>query len=294
MKGVILAAGSGTRLAPVTLNIPKPLIPVLGRPLIEYTIGAFVEAGLTDLIIVVGYKEAMIREWVGDGSRYGARVEYALNLSYELRNAVSLQAAQQVLEDEPFVLTMADHMISPRILTTLLSSAHSENTLCVDQLAKAPPQMNDATRVWINEMGYIIRIGKDIKKWNAIDTGVFLFTSAIFSAISHLMREKENGPNLSHCVNWLIKQGYGVRACDVSGCFWMDVDTLEDLQYAENVLKEEAFKVSRRNKLMVWPNEGVEFPRPHPTVPNTAIFPYDKDLNNWEGTESNESSDSGN
>lgn len=277
MKGVILAAGSGTRLAPLTLDIPKPLVSVVGYPLIDYTISAFVEVGLTELVIVIGYKEGMIREWVGDGSRYGARIEYAFNLNYTLRNAVSLYAAQQMVGDEPFILTMADHMISPRILSTLLAFTVTEDTLCVDQSAKAPPQLNDATKVLIDEKGYILRIGKRIKKWNAIDTGVFLLTPAVFTAISHLIGKKKQGPNLSHCINWLIRRGGRVRACDVSGCFWMDVDTWEDLHYVERILKEEPPFFFRWNRLL---DQSIR-------EQSTDLFLYNKD--NWKGIGPDES-----
>jgi len=282
MKGVILAAGSGTRLAPLTLNIPKPLISVLGHPLIDYTISAFVEVGIVELIIVIGYKEAMIREWVGDGSRYGARVEYAFNLNYTLRNAVSLYAAQQMVGEDPFVLTMADHMISPRILSTLLSFTVTEDALCVDQSAKAPPQLNDATKVLIDEKGYILRIGKRIKKWNAIDTGVFLLTPTVFTAISHLMGKKRQGPNLSQCINWLIRRGGKVRACDVSGCFWMDVDTWEDLRYVERILKEEPLCTRRWSRLL------------DRSIGEGSIDPFLYNKDNWKGIEPDESLDIGN
>ena len=69
MKGVILAAGDGTRLAPLTNNCPKPLVPVLGQPLIEYTIHSFVQVGIRELVIVVGYRGEMIAKEIGDGSR---------------------------------------------------------------------------------------------------------------------------------------------------------------------------------------------------------------------------------
>jgi len=237
MKGVILAAGDGTRLVPLTLNCPKPLLPVLGRPLLDYTIGAFVEAGLRELVLVIGYKGEMIRHYVGDGSRYGAGVEYAFNPDYQLGNALSVYAAQEVVGDEPFLLAMADHMISPHILKALLATQDGHDTLCVDRQAHAPPQVNDATRVWVNGKGFITRIGKGIEPWNAIDTGVFLFTPRIFAAISHLPRAGDEGCGISDAITWLIEKGHRMRACDVSGAFWMDVDTLDDLRYVEQIMR---------------------------------------------------------
>lgn len=237
MKGVILAAGDGTRLAPLTLDRPKPLVPVLGRPLLDYTLEAFVAVGITDLVLVVGYKEEMIRAWVGDGHCYGAQVTYISNPDYELENAISLYAAREAVPNQPFILSMADHMISPQLLKALLAAQDKRDTLCVDHQAHAPPQVNDATRVWVDAAGFITRIGKEIEPWNAVDVGVFLFTPAIFTAIEELLRAGQRSPNISQSVTWLIESGHGLRACDVSGAFWMDVDTLEDLRYVELVLR---------------------------------------------------------
>lgn len=242
MKGVILAAGDGTRLVPLTLNCPKPLLPVLGRPLLDYTIEAFVEAGIRELVLVIGYKGEMIRRYVGDGSRYGVSVEYAFNPDYQLGNALSVYIAQEALGDEPFLLAMADHMISPHILEALLTTQDGHDTLCVDRQAYAPPQVKDATKVWVNEAGFIARIGKGIEPWNAIDTGVFLCTSHVFAAISHLPRAGDEGCGISDAVTWLIEKGHGMRACDVSGAFWMDVDTLDDLRYVEQIMRHKGGK----------------------------------------------------
>ncbi len=233
MKGVILAAGDGTRLHPLTLQYPKPLIPVLGRPLLDYTIDAFVSAGVRDLILVVGYKAEQICEWVGNGGRYGARVTCVLNPDYELENATSLYAARDAVGDSPFILTMADHMISRDILRRLLERGGGRDTLCVDSHARSAPQLNDATRVWVDSSGLIRNIGKGLARWNAVDTGAFFLTPAVFAAISDLRRSGNSNPNLSDSVTRLIERGAGVRGCDVSGAWWTDVDTLEDLRSVE-------------------------------------------------------------
>ena len=234
MKGVILAAGDGTRLVPLTLNCPKLLLTVSGRPLLDYTIEAFVEAGIRELVLVIGYKSEMIKQHVGDGSRYGARVEYVFNPYYILGNALSVYSAHENVGEEHFILAMADHMICPHILEVLLAERDGLDTLCVDRQAQAPPQVKDATRVWVNDKGFIVRIGKGIEHWNAIDTGVFLFTRHIFAAISQLPHSGDNGCGISDAVTWLIRKGHGMRACEVSGAFWMDVDTPEDLRYAQD------------------------------------------------------------
>ena len=235
MKGVILAAGVGTRLAPLTLNCPKPLLAIGGRLLLDYTIDAFVQAELRELVLVLGYKGEMIQRYVEDGSRYGAQVKYVFNPDYHLGNASSVHAVQKVVREEPFILSMADHMISHQILKLLLTSQVEHNVLCVDRQALAPPQLNDATKAWVNENGLVTRIGKGIRNWNAIDTGVFRFSSAIFTAISQLTPSRIKGHGISDAVTRLIKMGYRIHACDVSGFFWMDIDTSDDLHYVESI-----------------------------------------------------------
>lgn len=235
MKGVILAAGDGTRLAPLTSDRPKPLVPVLGRPLVEYTIHSFAQVGIRELVVVVGYRGEMIAEEIGDGSRYGLEVSYAPNPCYKGGNGTSIYAARPFLTDEAFVLAMADHMIAPSLLRKLLDTGAIDDTLCVDRAAKAPPQVKDATKVWVNDAGRITQIGKDLERWNAIDTGVFLFTPCILSVVAELMQERDGCCTVTDAVRRLISQK-GVQACDVSGVFWMDVDTVADLQYVERLL----------------------------------------------------------
>ena len=240
MQGVILAAGDGTRLAPLTLASPKPLVRVLGRPLIDYTLDAFCAADIRDLVLVVGYKEAQIRNWVCDGRRYGARITYVSNPDYELENALSLYAARQAVAGQPFVLAMADHMISADILHILLACPRQADTLCVDQRAIRAPQLDDATRVWVDARDHIRRIGKGLTRWNAVDTGVFYLTSAIFEAIDAVRASGNLNPNISQSVTWLIEHGASLCACNVSGVWWTDVDTLADLHCVEADLRAQA------------------------------------------------------
>ncbi|MCR4407402.1 MAG: phosphocholine cytidylyltransferase family protein [Anaerolineae bacterium] len=236
MKGVILAAGDGSRLAPLTNHRPKPLVPVLGRPLIEYTIRSFAQVGIRELIIVIGYRGEMIAQEIGYKSTYGLKVSYAPNPWYKGGNGTSIHAARPFLANEPFILSMADHMITASLLKKLLGMKEIDDSLCIDRSAKAPPQVKDATKVWVNDLGLVTRIGKDLEHWNAIDTGVFLFTPHVFSVVSALMEEQKGCCTVTDAVRRLIKQK-GLRACDVSGAFWMDVDTLADLRYVERLLR---------------------------------------------------------
>ncbi len=103
MKAVILASGVGTRLQSLTRDLPKPRVPVLGRCLVEYTIEAFVQAGFERLGVVMGYMGHMLPRHLGNGHRYGIRINYLGNPDYRRGNATSILASCQYVKGEPFV-----------------------------------------------------------------------------------------------------------------------------------------------------------------------------------------------
>ena len=236
MKGVMLAAGAGSRLAHYHQGMPKVLLPVARRTIIDYTLEAFGQAGVTQLAIVIGYQGHLIRDWVGDGSRYALEVEYLVNPDYELGNAVSLHVARSFAQGQPIILSMADHMVSPRLLAALTNWAGEASALAVD-FAFSMRNAEEGTRVLVEEHGSIVSIGKGLTHWNGIDAGVFRFGPDIFGAVDkELSVGRKRQHELSHAVIRLIEEGGSLQACDVSGSFWHDVDTWEDLQYVRKVI----------------------------------------------------------
>ena len=102
MKALILAAGDGTRMESA---VPKVLLSLHGVPLILRTVLTLREAGITEMIVVIGFKGDLVREFLGDGSRYGVKIGYAVNSGYERENATSILKAEQLV-DEKFLLVM--------------------------------------------------------------------------------------------------------------------------------------------------------------------------------------------
>jgi choline kinase len=242
VKGVILAAGDGTRLLPYTYRCPKVLLKVGGQSIIDFTLSAFAEMGVTDVAVVVGYLADMVKDWVGEGSRLGLRIQYFFNPDYECGNGVSLYAARSFAGDERFVLSMADHMVSPSFLRQFLEAKELTDALAVD-FAPSTRQVEEATKVLVNREGLVTQIGKDIPRWNGIDAGVFLLGPVIFDTIAELLMKDEAQCELSQAVAQLIARGYPLQARDISGCFWQDVDSPEDLELVTDRLTgKEAWK----------------------------------------------------
>lgn len=107
MKAMILAAGLGTRMRPLTDKTPKPLLPVAGKSLIQHHIERLVAAGITELVINHAYLGAQIESFLGDGSLYGAKINYSRE-GEPLNTAGGIAKALPLLGDEPFILVNGD------------------------------------------------------------------------------------------------------------------------------------------------------------------------------------------
>ena len=225
MKGLVLAAGDGGRLRSLTLDTPKVLLDAGGHALIHYPLNALRLAGITEVAVVVGYQAGKL----GDALAITyPDVTLLYNEDYDSGNALSIGVAREFVGDGPFVLCMGDHPISPEIVERLLAHPWDGCVLCIDPEAAHPAQLNDATRVLVDQRGQIDRIGKDLQVWNAIDTGVFKMTSEVFPVIDHLVSRRGMEVSISDVVRHMGANGQPFATCVVTGSFWSDVDTADD------------------------------------------------------------------
>jgi len=230
-KAVILAAGDGDRLAPLTLTCPKVLLPVTDKtPLIRYPIKALVAAGISEITIVVGHLGDKVTEVLGSGSNFGVKLQYISNSDYLAGNAISAYKARDWVRGDPIVLCMGDHLIEEKLVKRLLDSWTCGNeTLCIDYTPAPHHQLAEATKVTVDGSGCIKDIGKNLVYWDALDTGVFLLTENFFHALHELIHHRGTDIEITDVICFLISQGHRFHTCDVSGCFWKDVDTEEDI-----------------------------------------------------------------
>lgn len=244
MQAIILAAGDGGRLAPITFFQPKPLVKVGGKPMLDYTVEALEKAEIKDIIIVIGYRAWQISDYISREAPYRAKVLLVYNPHYEKGNALSLLSCHRYVYSSSFMLAMADHLLSPELVQKALQQAYSRSNFLAVDCKPEPRIVEEATKVLMDEGKNIKAVGKNLKHFNAIDTGFFILTHEIFTAIRKVLAEKGDC-ELSDALNYLINHGSGLKACDVSGCFWMDIDTFEDLSWAEIELSKEG-KNARR------------------------------------------------
>ncbi len=245
MKCLIIAAGKGSRLR--QRGDSKPLIPLLGVPLIERVIRSTIEAGIDDFYVVTGYHGERVRAFLdGLADRLRIHVTHIVNENWEKENGLSVLKAREHLH-EPFLLLMADHIFDPAIARKLISLPldNGEIALAVDRdTQNRLIDLEDVTRVK-TEGEKICDIGKGLVDFNGFDTGIFLCTPVIFRALE-LSAKKHNDTTLSGAVRILAAEGR-FKAVEMNGLFWVDVDKPVSFTQAENTLL-----FNLRNK----PNDG--------------------------------------
>ena len=230
MKVVVLAAGRGERLFPYTDRIPKPLITLRGKPLIEHVITSCRDAGLREFVVVTGYLGDAIRNHLKTGKRLGVSIEYVGNENWSLGNGSSLMAAKTKLEgEEHFLLTMSDHIYRSILVRKALDGVDGFFSLCVDRIPRYLTDVAEATKVALADSGAITEIGKNLVNWHGIDTGVFVLHTDLFKGV------KSTFNGVVDCMKAIINNSL-LQSIDVSGSPWLDVDTHEDLAYASQVL----------------------------------------------------------
>jgi choline kinase len=232
-EAVILMAGSGSRLRTGGAKSIKPLISVLGRPLISYTLEALANAGITTIYAVVGFEhESLIAQMQSLVPR-DVDVRFVENRDWRKQNGISALAAANHVSS-PFLLTMSDHLFDDAIVDLLLRSAvFDQLNLAIDRKLDSIFDLEDAMKVQTRGER-IVAIGKQLQDYDAIDTGLFVCPPVFFD---YLERAKHGGDcSLADGVGLMATDGHAY-AIDIGEAWWQDVDTPEMLANAEQQLR---------------------------------------------------------
>ena len=234
-KGLVIAAGRGSRLTGG--GLAKPLFPLLGLPLIERTLVTAKRAGLEEFIIVTGYEGDRVSEFLNLlALRRDITITEVVNEKWDGGNGLSVLAARKAIGDDPFALLMADHVVDVALLSGLLNESLEAGGVClaVDRNLNNPlVDLDDVTKVRASDE-QLEAIGKDLEHYNAFDTGCFLCSSDLFSALDQV-RAKEGDESLSAGIALLAEQGK-MRVHDIGDAFWIDVDDASAVERAERAL----------------------------------------------------------
>ena len=223
MKGVILAAGLGTRMRPLTHRRPKPLVPVLDRPMIEHIVLGAREAGVTDLLIVIGYRGDMVREALGTGERFGLEISYVVQERQAGTGDAAL-LAEEFVEGEPFFLSWGDIIVSARNygrLRRVWEDKRPDLLLTVNVV----DDPYEGAAVYVED-GRVVRIVEKPPKGTAAtnynNAGVFVLPPQILDLTKTVPLSPRGERELPDAIQRLLTDGAFVGALPIEGC-WSDV-----------------------------------------------------------------------
>jgi len=239
---VVLMAGEGSRLRQgyggqarlrgSDKTILKPFVPVLGRPLISYTLDALIGAGIKTVNFVVGYESERVTAQVKQLIPCGLSAFFIQNPDWQKQNGLSVLAAANRIRS-PFLLTMSDHLFDNTIVDRLIESADPDSlNVAVDRKLHSIFDLRDAMKVQTRR-NRIIGIGKDLADYDAIDIGLFVCPVEIFGYLERAKSESSrNDCSLADGIR-LMAGDDKVRAIDIGPAWWQDVDTPQMLRHAE-------------------------------------------------------------
>lgn len=220
-------AGVGSRLGSSALA--KPLVSIDGRPLITYIFDALEQAGVRTIHVILGATAEPLTAELRPLLPGGLQLNPIFNPEWPKQNGVSVLCAEPHVR-QPFFLTMGDHLFESALLDALLAAPPRDGvSLAVDRKIESIFDLDDATKVQTDGTR-IVAIGKTLAQYDAIDTGVFLCSPAIFSYLNRARREGDC--SLSDGMSLMASEGHA-HAIDIGDAWWQDVDTPEMLARAE-------------------------------------------------------------
>jgi glucose-1-phosphate thymidylyltransferase len=233
VKGLILSGGKGTRLRPLTYTSAKQLVPVANKPVLFYGIEAIAAAGITDIGIVVGDTQAEIRAAVGDGSRWGVRVQYIeQDAPRGLAHAVKI--SRDYLGDQPFVMYLGDNLLN-RGITPFVREFEREKPAAQILLTRVP----DPQQFGVAELrdGKVVRLVEKPKEpiGDLALVGVYMFGPEVFESVNRIRPSFRNELEITDAIQDLIDRGLTVRPHLVDG-WWKDTGKLEDMLEANRLI----------------------------------------------------------
>lgn len=231
-RAIILAAGRGERLVNGK-PYPKPLELVNGVPLIVRVLRNLERARVDEVGIIVGYLGDVLISTLSD-YRFDLDIRFFWNHEYHKPNGTSLLAASSFVAGPTFLM-MSDHLWSPELIARVrrYPLATDEAVLGIDFKIDDCIDLDDATKVAIRG-DRIVKIGKTLPQYDALDTGVFRITPAVIEALERV--EGPEGCSLSQGIGQLASEGR-MRVVDVEDAAWVDVDTPLAHRHAEMLLR---------------------------------------------------------
>ena len=235
MKALILAGGKGTRLRPLTYTSAKQLIPIANKPTIQYGIEAIIEAGITEIGIIVGDTKKDIMNALGDGSQFGAVFTYIEQDSPRgLAHAVMI--AEDFMDGDSFLMYLGDNVVQDGV-KNFVDDFQKQDANAMVLLNPVPnPSQYGVVVMENNTIVQLIEKPK-VPPSNLALVGVYLFDNNIFKAVHSIKPSWRNELEITDAIQWLVDQKLQVSPHIIHN-WWKDTGKPEDMLEANRILLE--------------------------------------------------------
>ncbi len=236
MKAVILAAGRGTRMRDLTQEMPKPMLNVQGKPILQHIIEGLLAAGIREFCIITGFRAEVIESYFGDGQKFGAKIHYARQVVQD-GTGKAPELAKDFAAHDPFLLTYGDILVRPETYRDMVARFQSgpfdgvitvtrgedvtkgglnffDAEFCLKQVVEkpSPAEVERYTREGL------IKPGEPV--W--YNAGIYIFKPLVFEFTQRLQKSPRGEYELTDAVNHICKAGSKLAGLEIAGR-WVDV-----------------------------------------------------------------------
>ncbi len=227
MKAVILAAGEGSRMRPLTYTRPKVMLPIANKPILEHLLVEIREAGIVDFIFIVGYCDEQVRRYFGKGKKWGVNIAYC-DQRKQLGTADAIRMAEGMM-DGNFLVMNGDVLVKREDIGKLVNN--NQNTMSVIEV-------KDTRGLGMVELceGKVAHIYEKTQKPPTLmaNTGLYLFTPEIFRAISQTVKSPRGEYEITDSLQLLMETGHDLFYQELE--YWLDLSYPWDLLPANEAL----------------------------------------------------------
>jgi dTDP-glucose pyrophosphorylase len=247
VKAIILAAGKGTRMRELTQELPKPMLRVQGKPILEHIVEGLILAGIRDIFIVTGWHAEVIEQHFGDGGKWGARIEFGRQLVQD-GTGKAPELAKSFIGDSPFLLTYGDILVHPETYAQMVTRFGSGNFAGV--ITVTPGE--DVTKGGLNFFDGQFCLNRLVEKpspaqveqlrregWlkpgqpGWYNAGIYIFQPALFDFTARLQKSRRGEYELTDAISALVAAGQKLAGLEIQGR-WVDVRDPEVLAKLES------------------------------------------------------------
>jgi len=232
-KAVILAAGEGSRMRPLTYTRPKVMLPIANKPILAYLVEELITAGIEHLVLIVGYHDEQIRDYFGDGSKWGVDIAYSKQRA-QLGTADALRSVEDLMDDR-FIMVNGDIILNSKDVLSL--SRLNGNVMSVIELASV-----EGMGVIEVDNGHVLRIHEKVENppTRLANAGLYCFTREIFRAIEKTAKSKRGEYEITDSIQMLIDNNIPIS--------FQLIQEWQDLSYPWNLLNANELKMQTIEK----------------------------------------------